>query len=272
MLSHSSEVDLISQFTGFLETPDIRTKYGSVIPVFEFPEVDITEELIAELEKIDHPRNSVLGKRMESFFEIAIKFSNRYKLIASNIQINQQKITLGELDFLLFDNLNNKPLHVELVYKIYILDSEVGQNEKMLIGPNRKDSFLEKMKKITTRQLPLLKHPETQIYLKKYDLDLDEIEQQICFKAQLYSNKPYTPLQIGKYLSLQEFQEMDKSNALFYAPKKNLWSAKPESGNHWHSYSEILEEIAELFRKKKSPLIWMKHKNSFSRFFVVWWK
>ena len=76
MLSNTSEVDLLSQFTGFLQTPDIRNNYGSEIPVFEFPEVDITKELIAELEKIDHPRNSVLGKRMESFFEIAIKFSN----------------------------------------------------------------------------------------------------------------------------------------------------------------------------------------------------
>tara|TARA_R100000655_G_scaffold45489_1_gene82318 strand:- start:1156 stop:1974 length:819 start_codon:yes stop_codon:yes gene_type:complete len=272
MLSHSSEVELISQFTGFLETPDIRDKYGSEIPIFEFPEVDITEELIAELKKIDHPRNSVLGKRMESFFEIAIKFSKRYKLIASNIQVNQQKITLGELDFLLYDFQNKIPLHVELVYKIYILDPEVGQDEKMFIGPNRKDSFLEKMEKITTKQLPLLKHPETQIYLKKYDLDLDTIEQQICFKAQLYSNDPDATSQNGKYLSLQEFKELDKNNAVFYAPKKNLWSAKPESCNHWHSYAETMEEISELFQKEKSPLIWMKHKDSFSRFFVVWWK
>jgi hypothetical protein len=272
MLSNTSEVDLISQFTGFLETPDIREKYGSEIPVFEFPEVDITEELIAELEKIVHPRNSVLGKRMESFFEIAIIFSNRYELIASNIQINQQKITLGELDFLLFDNLNNKPLHLELVYKIYILDPEVGQDEKMLIGPNSKDSFLEKMEKITTKQLPLLKHPETQSYLEKYDLDLDEIEQQICFKAQSYSNDPDSTLHNGKYLSFQEFQELDKNDAVFYAPKKNLWSSKPESCKYWRSYSEIVEEISELFQKKKSPLIWLKHKDSFSRFFVVWWK
>jgi len=272
MLSHSSEVDLINQFKGFLETPDIREKYGSDFPVFEFPEVDITEELIAELEKIVHPRNSVLGKRMESFFEIAIKFSKRYELIASNIQINQQKITLGELDFLLYDHQNKRPLHVELVYKIYILDSEVGQNEKMLIGPNRKDSFLEKMEKITTKQLPLLKHPETQSYLEKYDLDLEEIEQQICFKAQLYSNDPDAPLQNGKYLSYQEFQELDRNDAGFYAPKKNLWSSKPESCNYWRSYSEIVEEISELFQKKKSPLIWLKHKDSFSRFFVVWWK
>jgi len=272
MLSHSSEVDLTSQFTGFLETPDIREKYGSEIPVFEFPEVDITEKLIAELEKIFHPRNSVLGKRMESFFEIAIKFSKRYKLIASNIQINQQKITLGELDFLLYDHQNKRPLHVELVYKIYILDPEVGQDEKMLIGPNRKDSFLKKMEKISSKQLPLLKHPETQIYLEKYDLDMDEIEQQICFKAQLYSKDPDSTLQNGKYLSFQEFQKLDKNGAEFYAPKKNLWSSKPESCKYWRSYSEIVEEIVELFQKKKSPLIWLKHKDSFSRFFVVWWK
>ena len=272
MLSNTSEVDLLSQFTGFLQTPDIRNNYGSEIPVFEFPEVDITKELIAELEKIDHPRNSVLGKRMESFFEIAIKFSTRYEHIASNIQVNQEKITLGELDFLLYDHQNNKPLHVELVYKIYILDPEVGQNERMLIGPNRKDSFLEKMEKITTRQLPLLKHPETQIYLKKYDLSLEEIEQQICFKAQLYSNDPNATLQDGQYFSLQEFQQLEKNNALFYAPKKNLWSSKPESCNQWHSYSDLMEEICGLFQKKKSPLIWMKYEDRFSRFFVVWWK
>lgn len=272
MLSDASEVDLLSQFKGFLETPDIRKIYSSAIPVFEFPEVRITAELIAALEKIAHPRNSVLGKRMESFFEISIQFSDRYDLIASNIQVNQNKITQGELDFLVYDRLKDQPLHVELVYKIYILDPEAGQEEEMLIGPNRKDSFLEKMQKITNNQLPLLSHPETQKYLDKFGLDPGDMEQQICFKAQLYSNGSDVNYHNGTYLSLQEFQELEKKEASFYAPKKNLWSAMPEFCKRWHSFAEILEEIDQLFQKKKSPLIWMKSANGYSRFFVVWWK
>jgi len=268
----NTPVDLLSQFSGFLNTPDIRTNCKKGIPVFEFPVVSITKELVNDLDGLIHPRNSVLGKRMESFFELAIKHTRRYKLIASNIQIIENKVTLGELDFILYDKDCNKPIHVELVYKIYIKDPLLGAQQKMLIGPNRKDSFYEKLEKINSRQLPLLDHHATRKVLKQYHLEAEEIEQQICFKAQVYSNDINDTTHSGTYIGLEEFAILEDTGARFYAPKKNVWSTSPENCTVWIDFHEALKEIKELFKVKKSPLIWMNKQNVYSAFFVVWWK
>ena len=268
---------LRSQFLGFLKTGDIRLGRSSEIPVFEFPEIDISEELIEDLRTLDHPRNSVLGKRMESFFEIAIKHSRRYDLIASNIQIIHDKTTIGELDFILYDHSKAKPLHVELVYKIYVYDSTAENLGDRWIGPNRKDSFSEKMAKLTKKQLPLLYRQETKKYLEELGLKSEDIEQQLCYKAQLYcrdtkiSEDIISESMSGTWITYNEFIGTAYEQALFWAPKKNAWSSLPADNQNWITYTEILEQIESLFEKAKSPLIWMKSGNEFRRFFVVWW-
>ncbi len=52
--------------------------------------------LIEKLERI-----FVLGKRVEAFFEHQIQQSEDYLLKISNLQIIQNKKTLGELDFII---------------------------------------------------------------------------------------------------------------------------------------------------------------------------
>ena len=280
----TSEKDLLlsthlSQFQGFLKTEDIRSGVSTEIPVFQFPEVQISEEVLQDLAAMDDPRNSVLGKRMESFFEIAIKHSERYDLIASNIQIIHEKTTIGELDFLLYDRLNSKNLHVELVYKIYVYDETFKHEGDRWIGPNRKDSFLEKIEKLTKKQLPLLYRPETKKYLEALNLNSEDIEQQLCYKAQLYQRAHLTtqpeffnPKAIsGNWITYNEFVGDAWENAKYYAPKKNAWSSLPSENKNWISYQEILKQIEELFENAKSPLIWMKSQDKYQRFFIVWW-
>jgi len=275
------EISILDQFHGFLKTPDIFPEpKKSELKKFEFPEVVITDSLKASLKNLHHPRNSVLGKRMESFFEIAIEHSSRYDLIASNIQIIEDKQTLGELDFLLFDNEKEKPLHVELVYKLYVFDPEFPSELKSWIGPNRRDSFSEKLEKLSKKQFPLLLKDETSNYLEKLGLEPGEIEQQLCFKAQLY-----TPVDLdlkkdtivnphgyfGNWFSLEEFLEKNWTNNLFYSPKKRDWSCEPENNQNWMSHSSLLADIETLFQNNKAPLVWMKTKKSYHRFFIVWW-
>ncbi|WP_026934991.1 DUF1853 family protein [Christiangramia echinicola] len=275
------EISILEQFLGFLKTPDIFPESkDSEFKTFDFPEVNITDSLAASLDDLHHPRNSVLGKRMESFFEIAIDHSSRYELLASNIQIIENKQTLGELDFLLFDNEEAKPLHVELVYKLYVYDPEFPSELERWIGPNRKDSFSEKLEKLRTKQFPLLFKNETSSYLDKLGVDPQNIEQQLCFKAQLF-----TPLDLilkdanilnpeaytGNWYSLKEFLNKDWKNNLFYSPKKKNWNCEPGKNKNWISHSTLLLEIEDLFQNNKAPLVWMKTEKSYHRFFIVWW-
>lgn len=275
-----NNLDILDQFKGFLNTKDIFSSQTGAIKQFEFPEISITDALLQDLNELDHPRNSVLGKRMESFFEIAIKHSSRYELISSNLQIIEEKRTIGELDFLVFDKESSKPLHIELVYKLYVYDSKLSPEINKWIGPNRRDSFPEKLDKLNSRQFPLLYKAEAQNYLQEFNLNLNEIEQQLCFKAQLFLpdnfNLRQTPLInlnciTGKWFSFLDFKNSGWENNLFYSPQKKDWSCDPGSNSDWYGYDELLNNIEQLFERKKAPLVWMKTRDSFHSFFIVWW-
>lgn len=275
------DLSILNQFKGFLLTPEILPRNdNSYLKSFEFPEIEITDALLEDLKKLDHPRISILGKRMESFFEIAIKYCNRYDLIASNIQIIEDKRTIGELDFLVYDKERSKFLHIELVYKLYVYDPTLSPEVDKWIGPNRRDSFSEKTDKLRTRQFPLLYRPETLTYLHDLNLNPEDIEQQLCFKAQLFlpenldahqSNLISSNCFVGKWFSFHDFQNAGWENNLFFSPQKKDWSSHPKSNSRWYGYDEILNKIQLLFEKKKAPLVWMKTEDSFHRFFIVWW-
>ncbi|SDR76375.1 DUF1853 family protein [Gramella sp. MAR_2010_147] len=275
------ELSILNQFQGFLKTPNIFPKdHPADFNIFNFPEVPITDALIADLEKLDHPRNSVLGKRMESFFEIAIKHSSQYQILDSNIQIIHNKQTLGELDFLLLDKQASKVLHVELVYKLYIYDETVDLEIQRWIGPNRRDSFFEKLGKLRSRQFPLLYKPETLNYLDKLNISIDKIEQQLCFKAQLFTsgsvfqkkqNLVNPDCLAGNWYHLNHFIKMKWDENLFYSPKKKDWSCDPEDNTNWMNQKDFLKNIQSLLEKNKAPLVWMKTRSAFYKFFIVWW-
>lgn len=276
-------ISLLDQFRGFCSTPSILPQNKNFsLRTFSFPEIEINEAIINDLEKMEHPRNSVLGKRMESFFEITINHSERYDLIDSNIQIIENKQTLGEIDFLLYDKLQSRPLHVELVYKLYVYDEQLSPEINRWIGPNRKDSFSEKLEKLKNRQFPILYKPETLRYLDKLGLAPQEIEQQLCFKAKLFTASD-SPLQKaetniinpdcfnGEWYRFSEFEKLGWQENLFLSPQKRYWSTSPADNQEWIGYDDIIKNIKSLFAKHRAPLIWMKMGDSFKSFFVVWW-
>ncbi len=273
-------MDIVDQFVGFCSTPSLQ--YPRLLPsieAFEFPKVQISEELISDLHKIEHPRNRLLGKRMESFFEIALKHSGRYEKITSNIQVFRDKITLGEIDFLLKDLQKDEILHVELVYKLYLYDPELPEGFSRWIGPRRKDSLPEKLKRMEERQFPLLKLPETGEKLRHLNLDFSQIEQQLCFKAKLFLPENIQPeftnlnpqCVKGKWIHWERFQKMELKHKLFCSPKKVYWSMSPQKNKSWLSYDQIKEIVSNLIEIDRPPLIWVKTEEKTEQFFVVNW-
>ncbi len=82
---------------------------------------------------------------------------------------------------------DKKPIHLEIIYKFYLYDSSVGESEiEHWIGPNRRDSLLQKLNKLKDKQLPLLYSKECLTYLETLKLTASEIDQQLYFKAQLF--------------------------------------------------------------------------------------
>ncbi|AVR46206.1 hypothetical protein C7S20_13585 [Christiangramia fulva] len=273
-------MDIVEQFRGFCATPSLQ--YPQLIPgihPFQFPNVSITEDLISDLKKIEHPRNRLLGKRMESFFEIALKHSNRYEKIASNIQIFRKKVTLGEIDFLLKDLQNDEILHVELVYKLYLFDPDLPKGYSRWIGPRRKDSLPQKLERLKEKQFPLLFLPETREKLKDLNLDFSNIKQHLCFKAKLFQpeNKAAELQNLnpdcltGKWIHWEDFKNIDFEEGVFCSPKKVFWSMSPGNNKSWLNFPQIKEIVSILIEKDRPPLIWMKKGEKTESFFVVNW-
>ena len=159
------------QLLGFLNTPPLWKDHDLFdLLQFPFPDPPVTELLNSRVEIPGLETNFVLGKRMEIFFDHLLKNSEKYEVIGKNLQIFQGKLTLGELDFLIKNMENNTFHHIELVYKFYVYDSSYENELERWIGPNRRDSLLQKIEKLNQRQFPILFKPESKKLLSELNL------------------------------------------------------------------------------------------------------
>jgi len=224
------------------------------------------------------PEKLRLGHVVEHFVFNELKELDTIELLAKNVQIKRKKVTIGEIDSLLM--LSHTPIHLEIIYKFYLYDESVGNSElEHWIGPNRKDSLIEKITKLKNKQLPLLYKLETEQVINQLNLNIQEIQQQVYFKAQLFV--PYAmlgiPLRIinnqciqGYYLHFNDLAQLN--NHQFYIPSKLDWLTEVHNDVPWLDYSEGIKVIEESIIQERSPLCWIKDEiNNLQKVFVVWW-
>ena len=261
------------RFEGFLKTPTLWVSTN----IHELKQFSIEQKPIVFDLDIDNKQR--LGKYVERFVSHQLANTEGISLIAENIQISKDKITLGELDCILIKN--KKPIHLEIVYKFYLYDSSVG-NESLhhWIGPNRKDSLIEKLDKLQQKQLPLLYSKECKEYLQSIDLNAKDIQQHVYFKAQLFV--PFgmkkeiqlsinTDCIVGYYFKPHELVQF--KDAKFYIPSKKDWLMIPHTNVDWMSYEKYLEESKNYLERQFSPMCWMKTTTGeLKKFFLIWWE
>jgi hypothetical protein len=271
------------QLEGYLNTPPLwidKELFG--LQQFVLPNSNIPEDLCLTSAIPSFATNYVMGKRVESFFELVINYSERYNITAENLQVHKSKITTGELDFLIEDVILEQHLHIEVGYKFYVYDPNFEQELERWIGPNRKDSLLQKIGKLKNNQLPLIFTPEAIKVLNSYNLQPENLYQQVSFKANLFIPKSLEGKEFlyinnkciaGYWISFSEFTELEYDQFSFFAPKKQDWPSKPQSNEEWVNFAEITTQIIDFLSRRRSPLIWMKKTDKvYERFFVVWWQ
>lgn len=222
--------------------------------------------------------NLRLGKYVEQFVSFQIKRQTNTVFIDDNIQIQQEKRTIGEIDFLFLED--GVPIHLELIYKFYLYDARIGSTEiEHCIGPNKKDALIEKLTKLKHKQLPLLFREESKKYLNTYDLIGNKIQQKVLFKAQLFI--PYkkevnlkllnNKCVVGYYLHFKDLPIF--KNAKIYVPIKKDWLLKPHTNVEWLNFTNALEVLENFYISNISPMVWIKNKNgTLLKLFVTWWK
>ena len=261
------------QFEGFCKTPTLWKNDA----VFDLQQFQIKNNTTTTFEN-EIPKYLRLGKRVERFVAHQLKQNASISILAENVQIQQEKITVGEIDFIIKES--KTPIHLEVVYKFYLYDETSAETEiEHFIGPNKRDSLLQKLTKLQQQQLPLLYNVNTEKLLNKLSLNVSEIQQKVLFKAQLFL--PYnckTPeLKLlnsdcikGYFISFNKLQTFLKYK--FYIPEKVNWLQEIQTQVNWLSFEEFLSKISIIIAQKTSPLCWVKQPNGeVLKIFIVWW-
>lgn len=271
-MTHQKTKDIQKRYDGFLQTPCLWNGNS----VYGLNQLKIESNSTKIDIKIDEKIR--LGKYIERFVSYQLAQEKEISIVCENIQIQREKITLGELDCILLKE--DKPIHLEVIYKFYLYDTSVGTSEiEHFIGPNRKDSLVEKLNKLKDKQLPLLYSNECVSYLKTINLNTTDIKQQVYFKGQLFV--PYLDKNIqlsvlnqdcivGFYINKNELTKF--KGCKFFIPNKKDWIVVPHKNVNWLTMDDFNQASEVYFQRKSSPLCWMKKQNGeLVKIFLTWW-
>ncbi len=265
--------DLQPQFSGFFNTPHLFLNPINGLQSF----VKTLDKTPVFKEKIT--KSIRLGQRVERFVSEELKQHSNIKILCENHQIKNDKLTIGELDCLFLDGDKQQPVHLEIQFKYYLFDPNLGTTEvDHCIGPMRKDSLNEKLNKLKTKQLPLLEAPETKSLLDKLNLKAEDFIQRIYFKAQIFM--PFEKSYVLKILNPRcvygfyfNYKTLPFFKAYkFYIPKKTDWLLDVTPNVDWKTYDAILPKLKTYESEGYSPMLWLKHpKGHLDKCFVVAW-
>ncbi|MGB1248259.1 MAG: DUF1853 family protein [Chitinophagales bacterium] len=243
------------------------------LPTFNLSDLKIVSDLKFEL-----PTNLRLGHLIERIVAKLVESSSNFKILYENIQIEDKKQTLGEIDFIIEELATQQIIHLELAYKFYLFDPSISSAHiNNWIGPNRNDSLVKKLDKLKRKQFPLLKHDSTKSALK--NIEVEKITQALCFLVSLFIpyqykadfNPTYTKAIKGYYLDLETFIKFDHSSKSYYLPLRKEWGIAPSGNQIWHTFDEVKEQIEIIISEKKAVLCWQKYNDTYSQFFITWW-
>lgn len=133
------------------------------------------QPLIDFLNKLKTAR---LGLRFEALIAYWLTISPNYTLLSKNIQIIEDGLTLGEIDFIIEELNSQKIIHLEVAVKFY-LGTPPYEDDYRWFGTNTKDQL--------GRKLDHLKQHQTQLSKKNKDHFNHEINERHCFiKGRLF--------------------------------------------------------------------------------------
>ncbi|WP_458626524.1 DUF1853 family protein [Winogradskyella sp. PC D3.3] len=262
------------RYKGYIKTPSLfKTSYLENID-----NIELSSEFETLTTNIEF-KNKRLGKLVEEFVFYQLQQKPSVKWIVENLQIQQGKQTIGELDALYYQN--KQPIHLEVVYKFYLYDTLKTYTDPLAywIGPNRKDTLCYKLEKLKNKQFPLLLKEEATPLLTAYNINPIAVSQKLCFKAQLFL--PHTSSTIGTeplnancisgcYIP---FEDMSIFRHLkFYKPQKLDWLITPHNAVKWVDYNTIKIQIKEDVDSERSPLVWIKYNETkLVKYFITFW-
>ncbi|MGH1335376.1 MAG: DUF1853 family protein [Aureispira sp.] len=283
MVSSNSTAAFSAQYQAFLQQPDLFEQQENALytSFSTHSPLPLTAAIIQHWQTVISPR-LVLGKRVEYFMHYYLQQQQHLEILTHNLQIIHEKQTIGELDFLYYNKEEQQSYHLEQVYKFYIyFPTATSTDLESWIGPNNKDSLVQKLKKLKNRQFPLLHHSATQAILHQKGLSIPTMLPQLSFKAALFTpwGTPFPTTSSlnpacwkGYWLTWTMFLQENWTSTQFFIPPKQDWGRLPSSSTTWLSAATAIPIIEQWLARQKAPLCWIKmNTGAYLQLFILWW-
>lgn len=144
---------------------DLRPWNGEANGVWRLPLTARRRRWLQQLERDPTPLVKALrgsgsrrlGHYFEQLWQFALQTDPDFQLVTHNLLLEEQGITLGELDAIVLDRRHQQYLHLELAVKFYL---GITSPAVRWIGPNPADSLDRKLSRLCQHQLVLGQTPQ----------------------------------------------------------------------------------------------------------------
>ncbi len=165
-----------------------------------------------------------LGKYAEELLSFYFQKSTKYTLLGYNMQLIDDKLTVGEIDYLLQEKRTGNRIHLELAIKFFLKIKIDG--EYQWIGPSTKDNLSKKKTKLLKHQLKLVSNYNR---LLPFEFQNNEFTPQLLLKgAEFISFEAYdvgkNTLKNAWWIHWEALENVKQENQLYsIIPNRKDW-------------------------------------------------
>ena len=124
-----------------------------------------------------------LGKYFETLWLYWLKHNPRYEIVENNVQVIIDGETLGEIDFIVFDNTRKQTIHWEVAVKFYLGAADTREMCNWH-GPNCRDRLDIKVDHLLYKQSVISKNQRVKQWLQGQNIIIDQCA--VILKGRLY--------------------------------------------------------------------------------------
>lgn len=143
-----------------IESPSLIDSQSLLIPSPQQTDWESYREALSQT--LHSTPNHRVGKYFESLIHFWLEEVMSARIVAENLQIFEEGITKGELDFI-FQKNDEDIIHWETAVKFYLYHESETVLGSHYIGPNTNDTFERKADRLFSYQLPLGKTQKLKI-------------------------------------------------------------------------------------------------------------
>ncbi|MFH1301303.1 MAG: DUF1853 family protein [Planctomycetota bacterium] len=200
-----------------------------------------------------------IGQYYEGLVLYWLEHIRRLKIIARHQQVFEESRTVGEID-VLFEDEAGVMTHWEIAVKFYLYYPEVNPVDSHFIGPNVKDSFERKMRRLIEYQLPLSQTHFPDVRCR-----------QAFVKGMIfYHPDQSSPAQLpeklsptherGTWLHLSELSRLTKQHEepVFLIREKPDWLSDAlcsRTDERLHSFANLQSQLETHFQEQTRPIL-----------------